>query len=141
MGYGKESKNSRRSGTAAAKKRETAKVAYSDYRFVRIELTEADKERFRALLASGEFESLSVTDFVRDGYKVSFSEADSGHTIICSISQPYAQHHNAGLVLTGRGSDAETALAVVAYKHIYLCEDQLWRQAEDARGGSYSDIG
>lgn len=141
MGHAKQQKINRRSGSASERTRANTRVAYSDYRFVRIELTEQEKQQFRDLLAAGEFESLSVTDFVREGYKLSFSEGDEGHTVICSVSQPHADHHNAGLILTGRGGDAETALAVVAFKHVYLCEDTLWRSAEDNRGGSYNDIG
>lgn len=141
MGYGKNGKAVGSSGSSAQKKRSTAKVPFSDFRFVRIELLEPDKESFRSLLASGEFESLSPDDFVGEGYKVSFAETDAEKSIICSVSMAKADHHNAGLILTGRGRDSATALAVVAFKHIYLCQDTLWREAESQRGGSYSDIG
>lgn len=140
MGHGKNPPQSA-AKIKAEKQRENVKVPYADFRFVRLELTEPEKEHFRSLLASGEFESLSLDDFLRDGYKVTLSNTGENGTIICSVSMPYANHHNAGLVLTGRGRDAATAAAVVTYKHNYLAQDTLWREAESRRGGSYSDIG
>ena len=140
MGTMKEKKNDRGNATAREKERKNAKVPYADFRFVRLELTEPEKDNFRSLLGSGEFESLSPDDFLPDGYKVSFTSGDNEASVICSISQPFATHHNHGLILTGRGRDSATALAVCAYKHLYLCEDTLWREAEQRRGGSYSDI-
>lgn len=138
MGYGKNPKSG--SGSTSAAKRKDAKVPFSESRFVRIELTEKDKEQFRALLEAGEFESLRIDDFLSERYSVSFSEGDGGKTVVCTVRMAYVDHPNAGLSLTGRGRDSATALAVCAYKHTYLCSEQLWRAAEDSRGGSYSDI-
>jgi len=121
--------------------RPAGRVAFADMRFVRIELLESEKEVFRALLDSGEFEQVSADDFIERGYKVTFTQDTRGGGALCTVSACAADHPNAGLMLTGRGRDAATAIAVVAYKDIYLCPDGLWRAAEDQRGGSYSDIG
>lgn len=141
MGVNKELKNDKRprsKGTAISK---TGKIPFSDFRFVRIELTSTERDECRAMLEAGEFKSFSIDDYVAEGYKVSFSRDEAHDSTVCSVSQPDPTHQNAGLILTGRGSSATTALGVVSYKSHYLCEDTLWREAESRRGGSYNDIG
>lgn len=138
MGYGK---NPPQPKAKRESKREATRVPYSDFRFVRIELVEDEKEVLRALVGSGEFESLSADFFLELGYGVGFSTGDAGNTVICTVSMYNATHPNAGLRLTGRGRDAASALISCAYKHVYLCEDGMWRQGEDKRGGSTADYG
>lgn len=138
MGYGS---NPKKSKSSAEKKRENARVPFSDFRFARIELLEEEKERLRALVSSGEFESLSTDFFLEQGYGVGYSVGDDGKTVICTASMYDAGHPNGGLRLTGRGRDAASALTALAFKHIYLCEDGMWREAENRRGGSFADYG
>jgi len=136
MGHGKNPPVKSRKHSSPA-----GRVAFADMRFVRIELLESEKDEFRALLDSGEFETVSIDNFIERGYKVTYTRDTRGGGALCTVSAGDADHPNAGLMLTGRGRDATVALAVVAFKDIYLCPDGLWRAAEDSRGGSYSDIG
>lgn len=140
MSHGNKPKGKSSGSTPAAGKK-AGKVGYSDFRFVRIELLDKEKEEFRSLLAAGEFDHVSVDDFIQEGYKVTFVGQDGGNTALCSISQPNDNHHNAGLILTGRGRDSATAVRVCYYKDKYLCDDGLWREAEARRGGQYDDVG
>lgn len=117
------------------------KVPFSDYRFVRIELTEAEKNEFRSQLATGEFDEFDPSDWCKSGYKLTFSFDDSHNTFIATLTAQYKNMPNSGLVLTGRGGSIPTALAVLQFKHVYLAGDDGWSAAEAARGGSYSDIG
>lgn len=141
MGVNKELKNAKRPASKGASLSKTGKIPFSDFRFVRIELTSAERDDCRSMLEAGEFESFSIDDYLAEGYKVSFNRDDAHDSTICSISQPDPTHQNAGLILTGRGRDSAAALGVVSYKSHYLCEDSLWREAESRRGGSYNDIG
>lgn len=117
------------------------KVPFADYRFVRIELTEKEKDEFRGQLASGEFDDFDPSDWCRSGYKLTFSFDDTNNTFIATLTAQYKNMPNSGLVLTGRGGSIPTALAVLQFKHIHLCGDDGWKAAESLRGGSYSDIG
>lgn len=138
MGYGK---NPPEGGRDKRKSKGAGKVPFADIRFVRIELLESERQEFRAQLASGEFDDISIDDFLDSGYKITFSNDPRGAGVICSATALQGDHPNAGLVLTGRGRDSATALAVVSFKDSVLCPDGLWRAAEDRRGGSYSDVG
>lgn len=140
MSYGNKPRN-RKSDPSSGASKSAAKHNFSDFRFVRIELREEHKERFRSLLDSGEFRDLSVDDYIALGYKVSFSGSNEGKTVVCSFSASSPEHGNAGLVLTSRAADSVTALAVNAFKDIYLCMDGLWRTGENAGGGDANDIG
>ena len=141
MSVAKEQKNDARRKGSRPSKREAGKVPFADFRFVRIEFTASERDDCRSQLEVGEFEHVSIRDYNDEGYKVTFAKDRDGDTYLCSVSMPHSDHHNAGLILTGRGKNPDTALGVVSYKHLVLCEDTLWREAEDRRGGSYQDIG
>lgn len=140
MGSQKELKNAKRT-TAVGAKGKRSKVPFTDYRFVRIELTESEKSAFRGLLESGEFDPIPLDDWMARGLKLSISPDGENGTILASLTVPYSDMHDAGCVLTARGRDAITSMAVLAYKDQYLASEGGWRQAESERGGSYSDIG
>lgn len=140
MGANKSKKadtSSRRIGIADKR----SKVPFNEFRFVRIELTEPEKQEFRALLDSGEFDEIPLDGWIGRGFKISISPDDKGGGIIASLSATYSDSDNKGLVLTARGRDAITALAVLEYKDKYLAGEDGWGSCEDRRGGSYSDIG
>lgn len=117
------------------------KVDFSQFRFVRIEINEAEKQQFRALLESGEFDPIPLDEWLDRGYKLSISNDSQGSGILASITSVNSDAHDAGLVLTGRGRDAITALAVLCYKDRYLAGEEGWLACESRRGGQYSDIG
>lgn len=117
------------------------KVAFNDFRFIRVELTEPEKDEFRSLLEGGEFDPLPLDDWLERGLKLTLSAERGKRTVIASLSGVWLDGGDAGLVLVGRGGDAITAMAVLQYKDEYLCGDEGWLAAETRRGGSYSDIG
>lgn len=141
MGY---EKNKGISGGRGAKGKSRAKgtrFEYDEMRFARIELTEAEKQSFREYESAGEFDGLMVDDILDGVDTLSFSRGDGGKTITATASCFQSDHPNGGLRLTGKGGNAARALAVLAYKVVYLVGDGTWREAEDRRGGSFDDIG
>jgi hypothetical protein len=116
-------------------------IPFSEMRFVRIELTEAEKEEFRALMANEEFTSDFLDKAVRAGYKVSFSLDKNGGGVLCSIRAESRGLLDAGLILTGRGKTIAVAVAVCEYKSNYLADENGWLAAETRRGGSFDDVG
>lgn len=127
--------SSTKSGTVSGRR-----VGFGDFRFVKLDLLADEKQDLRRRLAEGFTEQVSIDYFVSEGYSVKFSLGDGGATVVCSISQANIDHQNAALILTGRGRDAITALAVCTYKHFILCNNGMWKEAEDRRVGSGIDI-
>lgn len=119
----------------------SGKLSFDQYRFVRIELTEAEKVEFRSQLASGEFDGLDVDDWIERGNKLTLAGDKKGGGVLASLSQQNVSHPDAGLILTGRGGTVTIALAVLAYKDRHLAGDDGWKACEAQRGGSYDDIG
>lgn len=125
----------------SGKGKPATRYEFSEMRFARIELNEAHKEAFRGYESSGEFEELTVDDLLSGVDSISFSKGDEERTVICTASCFRADNPNGGLRLTGRAGSATTALAVLAYKIIYMVGDGTWLEAEARLGGTYSDIG
>lgn len=117
------------------------KVSFSEFRFVRIELTAAEKDEFRGMLASGEYDNLDFTPLLREGYKLSVSYDLTHSTVVASITAQYKDMLNAGLVLSARAGSEPAARAMLLHKHSYICGDDGWAASESSRGGSYDDIG
>lgn len=129
-------RDSRRPGNTKSKR-----LAFGDYRFVRIDLSSEEKDDFHTRVGDGSFRPLGIAAYLSDGYSVKFSQADGGKTVVCTLTQTNVSHPNAGLSISGRGRDTETAFAVVAYKDIVVCNDGQWLQTEYERSGTSPDIG
>lgn len=117
------------------------RYSFAEMRFVRIELTEQEKQEFKQLLAANEFEPGFLDTCVKAHYNITFSQDKQGNGVLCSIRAEFKEMLDGGLILTGRGSSALTALAVCEYKSNYLADEDGWAAAEIRRGGSYDDIG
>lgn len=118
----------------------TGFIPYGEMRFIAIELTSEEKDEFRALLAAGDIEPLDVTGYVTAGYEVTYKRDKAGGGVLLSLRAPLYELDNGGGIVTGRGGDAETALAVLSYKVQYLIGDRLWSEAEHERRGNAADI-
>jgi len=116
-------------------------VPFSEMRFVNLELSEKEKEEFRALLAADEFTGEFLDTCIKAGYKITYSADKNGGGVLCSIRCEAAGLLDSGLILTGRGKSARIALAVCEYKSAYLSDENGWAAAENARGRSQDDIG
>jgi len=116
-------------------------IPFSEMRFVRLELSEAEKQDFRSLLAAEEFTSDFLDRVIRAGYKVSLGIDKNGGGFLCSIRAESRDLLDAGLILTGRGKTIATAVAVCEYKSNYLADENGWAAAETRRGGSFDDVG
>lgn len=118
------------------------KVPFSEFRFVKIELTEAEKQAYKGYLDSGDLDNVPISAWVSAGYKLSVSRDFTGNCDVASLAGQYKGMDNAGCIITARGRDSETALRVLFYKVHYLVGEALWLQTESERGGGYStDIG
>lgn len=118
-----------------------AKIPFGDMRFARIELTEQEKAEFRSLYDNGEFDPSFLSTLTDQGYTVKFGSDAKGSGKQCSVSFAVTGHPNSGWTLTGRASDDFKALAMVEFKHVYLCAGDPWQAIQDRRGGGYDDIG
>jgi len=116
------------------------KIPFGDMRFARIELTEHEKAEFRALYDNEEFNPNFLSTLTTEGYAVKFSADAKGNGKLCSVSYSVTGHPNSGWTLTGRASSDFKALAMVEFKHVYLCADDPWSAVQDRRGGGYDDI-
>lgn len=116
-------------------------VPFNQRRFVRIELNDEQKQEVKSFIADGEITGDVADYFSREGYVCSWKAMDGGKTVFVSIACIDREHPNAGLIITGRGRDFATALAVCAYKDKYCCEDHLWATGEDYNPDDADDIG
>lgn len=116
-------------------------IPFAQMRFVRIEVTEAEKEEFRTLLESEEFSGGFLDQCIEAGYKVTFSKDKNGRGTLCSVRAETTELLDAGLILTGRGKSSAVALAMCEYKSNYLADENGWLAAETRRGGFYDDVG
>lgn len=117
------------------------RIPFSEMRFVRIELTEAEKQEFKSLLAAEEFSGDFLDQCIKAGYKVTFDRDKNGGGVLCSVRCETTELLDSGLILTGRGKTAAVALAVCEYKSNYLADENGWASAETRRGSSYDDVG
>ena len=125
--------------TYNSEKRE--KVPFGSARFARIELSEAEKEDFRALRAGGEFDLTVVGVWLDMGYKLSLSRDERGGGMVAVLTPLFLDVENAGLQLSARAGDWAGAVDVLEYKDRYVAGEDGWAACENIRNGSHSDIG
>jgi len=119
----------------------TARVPFERMRFVRLELSQGDKEVFKAWLAEDESYTLDVDSLLRIGYEVSAKLDSAGDGVLVSLRSPFIDGQNSGLVLTGRGGSYARAIQVLAFKIDYLVGGRAWEEAENSRRSDLDDIG
>lgn len=117
------------------------KIQFGTARFARIELSDAEKEDYRALLDAGEFSVEVIQDWLDMGYKLSFSKDERGGGVVAVLTPIFQDVENAGLQLSGRAGHWANAVAVLEYKDRYVAGEDGWMACEVSRGGGYSDIG
>lgn len=138
MGVNDHVNRKRRSKSTASE--DKTPIAFNDYRFVKLDLSNDEKVDFRGQLESGDFEHIDAGYFLSQGYSVKLSPQDDGKTVLCTVVCSDSTHHNAGLLLTGRANDAATAIRVAAYKDGVICDNGNWLAAEYTRRGGPYDI-
>lgn len=136
-----ERKQEERKGSRNGKRPSRSKLSFGDFDFIRLEMSAQDKEDFFDWLQDQQIGAGTVDYLLADGCKVSFSVDPNGGGVLCSASQQSSEHENAGGILTGRGGDAITALAVVIYKDSVMAHGKPWRQAAHERSQSQPEIG
>jgi len=102
---------------------------------------EEEKAEFKSLMAADEFHPSFLDKCLAEGYDVTIGRDKRGNGILCCIRAELKELLDGGLILSGRGKDVLTAIAVCEYKATYLADENGWGEAETRRGGSYSDIG
>jgi len=117
------------------------RYSFSEMRFVRIELTTKEREEFHELLAQDEFDPRFLDLCLAARYNVSINRDKNGGGVLVSIRAEYKDMLDGGLILSGRGKDVFTAVAVCEYKSSYLADENGWLACETRRGGSATDIG
>lgn len=107
--------------------------------FVDIALTSQQKEH----LASLEQDDLPdvwlfLVSVVEEGYKVSLVNDEKHACCIATLTGRGSGCLNAGFSLSARGPDVFDALVVLHFKHVVLCDRQVWAGHADANTNQLS---
>jgi|SRR3990172_3585729 len=142
MGYekSKQGSNRERRGKPSGDKAND-KLAFGDYRFVRVELTATEKDDARAYVKENAGLAFDPTTYLAANYSVKFSRDHNGAGVVCTVTCRDSAIGDRGLQLSGRGSTASVAWLMFLYKDLVICGDRTWKETESERGGSYDDIG
>lgn len=138
---GRSSERYQKKDTTPKQRQRSSGIPFENYRFCRIELTEAEKDDLRADYLPNASPIGIMTDLAIPGYKFSYTLGDDGKTHLVSLTCRAVEDVNAGLTITARGGDVSKAIVVLGYKVLILCGERAWREVEHERGGRYDDIG
>lgn len=101
--------------------------SWTDYDFVTIDLSDAQKAHFKALTAEETDElSDSLGTLLELEYKVSFAGDNRNDCIIASLTCRREADDNYGYVLSSRASTWYEAMMLCAFKHLFCCENGVW---------------
>lgn len=95
--------------------------------FVDLELSNEQKSHLAAL-ENGDLPDLAgfLAVVLEDGYKFSAVVDQVHHCTIVTLTGKSEECLNRGYSLSARGPDFERALLVLHFKHVVLCEEQIW---------------
>lgn len=95
--------------------------------FVSIEMTSDDKKRFKSL-SQDELNDLcgKTQRMIETGYKASITYDQTNSCFIFSLTCKLENHANFNLCLTSRSDNMWEAMALAAFKTLYLCPDGEW---------------
>lgn len=113
------------------------KVAFADYRFLRLEMTMAEADTCSKEYLPNKDPMDVLEGLAQYGYKLSLGHDNFGQTHMVSYTCVNSEDANAGLVVTGRARDLRTAVLVLGFKVLVLLGDDPWAQTENERGGGY----
>lgn len=100
---------------------------FSDYTFVEIRLTQADKDAFKAWASSNASDGIDLlAALVNSGYKLSVSWSDYNDCYTASLTGTEENGPNYQHVMTSRSDDLYEAIMIALYKHYELCPDGEW---------------
>jgi hypothetical protein len=112
---------------------------WQKFDFVEIRLTEEDKADFKAKYQKDAQIFFSETDtLLKSGYKFSVSYDTGNNAVIASLTCKEALDPNFNYVMTARAGEYWEALALVMYKHMFMCDDGDWAaetRANDSQWG------
>lgn len=97
-----------------------------DFTFIEYQLTEADKDKLKALVSTGDIAEHHVFGIVATGYKFSVGPDRKGGGFLAVLSCNNQDDINYGLCLTGRGKTAEGATCSLIFRHEVLSDDGIW---------------
>lgn len=109
---------------------------WSNFEFVNIPLTEADKTHFKELQSTNpdELDDALVT-LVEGEYKFSVTWDKSNECFIGSLTCRHPSDDNYGYVLSSRSDNLFEVMRLCVFKHVYLCENGSW--PKDKRQSSW----
>lgn len=100
--------------------------------FIQYELTKEDVAVLKREFVPKFETAAAIISLVSDGYKITFKWDDRNDCASVFLFPPPNDKTKSGLVLTGRGSTANSALIEVCFKH-WTCFDTNWPTREDAK--------
>lgn len=134
--YGNNPKNSK----SQRKADKPVKVGFSMTWFVRIELTNEEKDDYRENYSQAFEPAEAIDDWLDRGFKVSFNRDTNGRGVLASIFAQWSGMEDSGGILTARGATATAAVGVLVYKDRIVCGERTWKETQNERGGGYDDI-
>lgn len=124
------------SGPTATNRRKGAKQSKKDNPFVKLELSDKQHAALKDKLQDDPSWPVAfMVVLVENGYRISLRWDDFTNSPAAWVFPPDDHETDAGLIMSGRGSSAFTALAEACYK-IYVMSGQPWpRPAIEAPAG------
>lgn len=141
MGVMKGQKYGSKSNARAGDNSKPRALAFSELRFVNLDLSPAEKEEFRNLLADGRFDAVPFNDWLANDFSFKLSLSKDKRSVVATLTCSNSEHVCGGGILSAFGGDAATAIAVLRYKDEVLSDENGWFAAEANRGKHTPDIG
>lgn len=105
--------------------------SFSDYEFVRCELTAEDRKAAKIWIDENTAHSGEIIhDIVASDYKFSLSFSSDHDTFTACLTGKPDNPFNAQKTLTARHKDWVVAMMTVAYKHCVMFQSTIWKSAE-----------
>lgn len=101
--------------------------AFSDWRFVNLNLSTADQKQFGEWFIANETAILPMlAEVVADTYKFSVSYDFDNECFIAALSATKHSSDNKQCTITARSNEWLEAIALLLYKHVVMCNTGTW---------------
>lgn len=110
-------------------RRDDSAKALPQRAFINYELNKEEKELLKRDFVPKFETGTALNALTQEGYTVTLRYDQHTKAFACWVYHMTPEHENGGLILTGRGSLANSALIEVAFKHFVLF-DKVWPNAE-----------
>ncbi len=96
---------------------------YTEFSFINVSLSRAEKVKLSALDIAEEFPLRLILELASEGYKFSIKEDAKGGGFVAALTDGREDSISHKHILTGRGSTALNSWAALAYRHYTILEE------------------